>query len=102
MKLRTIGLISTLVLGLLAAPLPSDAQQAGKVYRIGFLDFRLRSATTDPRLVAFRQGRHELRYVEGQNYVTEYRSAKGKRERLPEVGATLESAGLLNFGNILP
>ncbi len=32
------------------------AQQAGKVYRIGFLDFRLRSTTTDPRLVAFRQG----------------------------------------------
>jgi len=36
-RLRTIGLISTLVLGLLATPLPTEAQQAGKVYRIGFL-----------------------------------------------------------------
>ncbi len=36
MRLRTIGLISTLVLGLLG-PLPGDAQQAGKVYRIGVL-----------------------------------------------------------------
>jgi len=33
MKLRTIGLISTLVLGLLAGPLAAEAQQAGKVYR---------------------------------------------------------------------
>ena len=33
MKLRTIGLISTLVLGLLAGPLPTEAQKAGKVYR---------------------------------------------------------------------
>ncbi len=34
MRLRTIGLISTLTLGLLAGPLPAEAQQAGKVYRI--------------------------------------------------------------------
>ncbi len=33
MRLRTIGLISTLVLGLLAGPLPPEAQKAGKVYR---------------------------------------------------------------------
>ncbi len=35
MRLSTIVLVSTL--GLLAAPLPAEAQQAGKVYRIGFL-----------------------------------------------------------------
>ncbi len=34
MKIRTIGLISTLALGLLAAPLPAEAQQTGKVYSI--------------------------------------------------------------------
>ncbi len=38
MKLRTIGFISTLVIGLLAGPLPGEAQKSGKVYRIGFLD----------------------------------------------------------------
>ena len=89
MRLRTIGLISTLVVGLLAAPLSAEAQQAGKVYRIGFLDLRLRSTTADPRLVAFRQGLRELGYIEGQNLVFEYRSAKGKRKRLPEVAAEL-------------
>ncbi len=35
MRLMTIGLISTLVLGLLAELLPTAAQQKGKVYRIG-------------------------------------------------------------------
>ncbi len=89
MKIRTIGLISTLALALLAAPLPTEAQQGGKVYRIGFLDFRLRSTTTDPRLIALRQGLRELGYVEGQNLVLEYRSAKGKPERRAEMAAEL-------------
>ncbi len=74
---------------LLALSLPVEAQQAGKVYRIGFLDLRLRSTTTDPRFVAFRQGLRELGYVEGQNLVIEYRSAKGKGKPLPEVAAEL-------------
>ncbi len=34
MRLRTLGLIIALALGLLLAPLAADAQQAGKVYRI--------------------------------------------------------------------
>ncbi len=54
MNLRTIGLIGILALGLLAGPLPAEAQQPGKVYRIGFLDCRLRSTTTDPWLVTLR------------------------------------------------
>ncbi len=89
MRLRTIGLISTLTLGLLAGPLPAEAQQAGKVYRIGFIDFRLRSTTTDPRFIALRQGLRELGYVEGQNLVLLYRFAKGKRKRIPEIAAEL-------------
>jgi hypothetical protein len=35
MRLRTIGLISTLVLGLLAGLSPTERQQTGRVYRIG-------------------------------------------------------------------
>jgi len=34
MKLRGIGVVLTLALGLLATPLAADAQQPGKVYRI--------------------------------------------------------------------
>ena len=95
MKLRTIGLISVLALGLLAAPLPAEAQQAGKVYRIGFLGMgspgslqRLKLKPS-PQHIAFRQGLRELGYVEGQNLVLEYRYAEGKTERLPDLAAEL-------------
>ncbi len=89
LRLRTIGFIATLALGLLAGPLPALAQQAGKVYKIGFLRYRSDSPATDPRLIAFRQRLRELGYVEGQNLVIEYRFAKGNRDRLPEKAAEL-------------
>ncbi len=59
MRLRTIGLISTLVLGLLVAPLPTEAQKAGKVPRVGYLSAASSSALT-ARTEAFRQGLREL------------------------------------------
>ncbi len=37
MRLRTVTLVVTFALGLLAASLPAEAQQAGKDYRIGYL-----------------------------------------------------------------
>ncbi len=87
MRLRTIGLISTLALGLLAAPLPTEAQQTGKVYRIGYLRYSCSSLATNQRYIAFRQGLRELGYVEGQNLVIEYRCADRKRERRPKIAA---------------
>ncbi len=89
MRLRTIGLIGILVLGLLVGPLPAEAQRSGKVYRIGYLRFGSGSPTTNPRYIAFRQGLRELGYVEGQNLVIEYRSAERKRERRPVLAAEL-------------
>ncbi len=89
MRLRTIGLISTLALGLLAAPLPAEAQQAGQVYRVGFLRFGTGGPTTSPPYMALRQGLRELGYVEGQNLVLEYRSAERKPERRPKLAAEL-------------
>ena len=64
MRRRTIGLISTLVLGLLAGPLPIEAQQAGKVHRIGFL-ISASGDATEAYIDAFQQGLRELGYVEG-------------------------------------
>jgi len=88
MRLRTIGLISTLALGLLAGPLPAEAQQTNKVYRIGFLSSR---STEQERglLGAFQQGLRELGYVTGKNIVIEQRYAKGKRDRVPALAAEL-------------
>jgi len=73
---------------LLAAPLAAEAQQAGKVHRIGYLTGGL--STDRPHLIeAFRQGLRELGWVEGQNIIIEYRYAEGRFDRLPDLAAEL-------------
>ena len=72
---------------LLAAPLTAQAQQAAKVYRIGFLANS--SAASKPSMEQFRQGLRELGYVEGQNIIIEYRWAEGQLNRLPELATDL-------------
>ncbi len=66
----------------------AHAQQAGKVYRIGFLA----ASSADVyrvRLAAFRQGLNDLGYVEGKNIVIEERFGEGRRERIPAMAAEL-------------
>jgi len=77
-----------LTLGTLAAPLAAGAQQAGKVWRIGFLSLTSSSAGV-ARLDAFKHGLRELGYVEGQNLAIEYRWAEGKNDRLPTLATDL-------------
>ncbi len=77
MRLRNIGLISVLAFGLLAGPLHAEAQQAGKVYRVGFLTTGSPVRTFKLRMAAFRLGLKKLGYVEGENIVIEERYAKG-------------------------
>src|SRR5438132_3620966 len=74
--------------GLLTAPLAAEAQQAGKVPRIGFLSLTSPS-DRPPLLDAFRQGLRELGWVEGQNIVIDYRYAEGRVDRLPDLAAEL-------------
>ncbi len=88
MKFRTIGLISTLALGLLAAPLPTEAQQSGKIHRIGLLT-RHSSSDHPYWYQAFRQGLRDLGWVEGKNIIIEYRWAAGRRERFPALAEEL-------------
>ena len=77
--------LTTLCGGLLAAPLAAGAQQAGKVWRIGYLSSS--SATANPE--AFRQGLRELGWIEGQNIAIDYRFAEDRFDRLPELAAEL-------------
>lgn len=56
MKRRAGRFILVLVVAVLTAPLSAEAQQAGKIYRIGILDNE--ASLQAPRLEAFR---HELR-----------------------------------------
>jgi putative tryptophan/tyrosine transport system substrate-binding protein len=79
---------ATLALGLLGTLLAADAQQAGKVYRIGYLS--VSQVDFDESWVStFRDGLRKLGYVEGQNLVIEQRHAAGHSERLPELAAEL-------------
>lgn len=86
MWIRTICLIVTLIIGLLAAPMSVDAQQVGKMYRIGYL-----RSTAGPgeREEAFRQGLRDLGWTEAQNITIEYLWAAGRRDRLPALAEEL-------------
>ena len=83
--MRLIRLAVILTVSLMLAPLAAPAQQPpGKAARIGFLG-------DVPSFLdeAFRQGLHELGYVEGQNIAIEHRAAEWKYERLPGLAAEL-------------
>ena len=80
MKTRFLSILFVVVL--LAVGVIAEAQQPGKIPRIGFLFVNFASSTP-ARYEAFRQGLRELGYVDGKNIVIESRYAEGKVDRLP-------------------
>jgi ABC-type uncharacterized transport system substrate-binding protein len=71
-----------------ALSFPAEAQQPGKIPRIGLLISA--SASTDQhRATAFSKGLRDLGYLEGQNIAVEYRFAEGKVDELPALAAEL-------------
>ena len=86
MRLYPVGLIATLALVVLVAPLAANAQPPGKVFRVGVL---LPISFGLPIHQVFKQRLQELGYVEGQNLALEVRAAEGKLERLPGLAAEL-------------
>ena len=71
--------LCTLTGGLLAAPLSAEAQQTGKVYRIGVV-----AAGVNPRSApffqAFEQRLRELGWVDGKNLAIDFQMPKGSRD----------------------
>jgi ABC-type uncharacterized transport system substrate-binding protein len=88
--MRLIGLAVVLALSLTLAPLGAEAQEAGKVPRVGYIN---PGSSSDPirlrRLEAFRLGLRELGYVEGRTIALEPRWAEGKYDRYPGLAADL-------------
>ena len=80
--------VRTLCAVLFALCPSAQAQQTGKVPRIGFLDNGTASSIA-VRLEAFRQELTKLGWIEGKSIIIEYRFAEGKTERLPELAADL-------------
>ena len=77
-----------LLIGLLVAPLATEAQQSGRVYRVGYLSTPTRESV-EHGLAAFLRTLRELGWIEGQNLIIEYRWAEGNVERLPALAAEL-------------
>jgi hypothetical protein len=78
----------TSLAGAFAALLAAEAQDAGKVYRIGLLS-PYSSAESVSWHRAFRRGLCDLGWIEGQNITIEPRYANGRNDRLPELVADL-------------
>ena len=82
--------IVTLILSLLTASLAANAQQPGKVPRIGYLALvRADAPRTQYVCEVLRQGLQELSSVEGQNTAVEWQYAEERAERLPDLAAEL-------------
>lgn len=78
------ALIVLLAVAVLLVPLAPEAQQAGKIPRIGFL-----ANVRSPVIEAFLAGLRQLGYIEGQNIAIEWRLAEGRFDRLPELATEL-------------
>jgi ABC-type uncharacterized transport system substrate-binding protein len=90
LRSRTVVLIVLYALGLLAVALAAVAQSPAKIPRVGVL--HPGRQTDEPRLrilEEFRQGLHELGYVDGQTIALEIRWVEGSVERLPELASEL-------------
>ncbi len=61
----------------------AEAQQPGKIPRIGFIYSSRTSADASPQFDAFRLGLQDLGYTEGKNVLIERRYAEGRLDRMP-------------------
>ncbi len=68
-----------------AWPIATQAQQAQKVRKIGYLS----GGSPSPFEEAFENGLRDLGWVKDQNVMIEYRRAEGKAERLPDLANEL-------------
>jgi ABC-type uncharacterized transport system substrate-binding protein len=73
---------------LLALCVTTEAQQAKKVPRIGYLS-QWNPAGESTRAEAIQQALRELGYIEGQNIATEFRYTEGKPSRNQELATEL-------------
>ncbi len=81
-NLKWLGL-SVIALVLVVTWAVAQAQQPAKVPRIGYVSGTGNASNQGPYVEALRQGLRDLGYIEGKNFVIEYRGAEGKSERMP-------------------
>jgi putative tryptophan/tyrosine transport system substrate-binding protein len=64
---------------LFALSLPAEAQQLGKLSRIGYISGTGSVSDPGPYVEALRQGLRDLGHIDGKNVVIEYRGAEESR-----------------------
>jgi len=82
---KIYSILLATVLSALAAL--AQAQQSGKIHRLGVLSGGFPGPSPD--MEAFRQGLRDLGYIEGKNLFIEYRHAEGQGSRYPELASDL-------------
>src|SRR5260370_29492946 len=87
-RMRRRAFLLSLIATPLGAPVAS-AEPSSKIPRVGILSLAENEA--DSRWKAFREGLHELGYIEGRNIILEYRCARGDFTLLQQL--TKELAG---------
>ena len=88
----TCSLLGVVVaLTALGGPPAAEAQQAGKVYRVGVLANAL-DTSDGPPFQAFLETLRTLAYVPERNMVIEWRSSEADSDRLPALAAELVSS----------
>jgi len=80
--------ITMVIGGMVDAPLTAEAQQPGKVYRLGHLSLMTQEGMA-PYVAALEGALAEMGYVKGRNLIMEDRSANGQPDRLSTVAAEL-------------
>ena len=87
LRKAAFAFVFALSIGSLMLPLTVQAQQTGKVYRIGVLSFTTFENTTLAAVIT--EGLASLGYTVGRNIVIEDKFAEGKVDRLPALASEL-------------
>jgi putative ABC transport system substrate-binding protein len=67
----------------------AEAQQPGKIPRIGYISGTGSRSDPGPYVEALRQGLRDLGYIDGKNILIEYRGAEAKLDRIPSLVSEL-------------
>jgi putative ABC transport system substrate-binding protein len=88
MAVGSVFIVLAALVGVACSWLPTDAQQTGKVYRVGFLTSGTPGVYARP-VEGFKLGLREIGYIEGKNIVVDYRFGEGSNDRTDELAAEL-------------
>src|SRR4051812_29621080 len=89
-RMKRREFIALLAGAAVARPLAARAQRTAKPRRIGFLTSAARPSSIEASyLSGFPRGMRELGYVEGRDYVIEWRFAEGRLERFADYATEL-------------